>query len=385
MLRHKRDRHGHHVAHTGGPQLTDRVVCVRPKPLDGTNAALVRERVVVHVPEPAQLRHHRAHRGLRLLLIRVAERLNILLREPMRGEEDGRLRAIGVRVALFADEPRECRHVPGASVPRGDHHGAHLSQLLVSVEHALEKSERRARGGDGELRVEGQHYEAAHAVRLDRLERLLRERVPVPHRHVRLRLDASPCERCLERTPLLERRRELRRAAADGSVSLAALRRARARDDERERAVEPREERGQRDDLRVGEEIVQEGLDVFEAVGPAEVEQHHADVDRLRWREVRTRGARRGRVCEHRTRTGGRPPPLHHCRSCRAASGASESSRELCRREPSAACGTQQQGRQQQPRHRGRHDPIQARTVMIAEDESRGKPCTSQIELEVYA
>ena len=62
--------------------------------------------------------------------------------------------------------------------------------------------------------------------------------------------------RCLQRLTLLDGGGELRRATADGGVALAARRRARLRDYRRDRAVEPAEGGRQRDDLRVGEEVV---------------------------------------------------------------------------------------------------------------------------------
>eukprot|EP00964_Phaeocystis_antarctica_P027548 scaffold15548_cov40-Phaeocystis_antarctica.AAC.1 len=61
--------------------------------------------------------------------------------------------------------------------------GAEADGLLVRVELLLEHAQARARGGDGELRVERQHDEPFDAVALDRLERVRGERVPVPHRH----------------------------------------------------------------------------------------------------------------------------------------------------------------------------------------------------------
>eukprot|EP00966_Prymnesium_polylepis_P073991 1717016-Prymnesium_polylepis.1 len=70
--------------------------------------------------------------------------------------------------------------------------------------------------------TEWQHNEPLDAVVLDLLERLLRVRMPVPHRHVVLGAHPALGKRRLKRFPLLDGRRKLGRAAADGGVPLFA-------------------------------------------------------------------------------------------------------------------------------------------------------------------
>mmetsp|Transcript_13764 Transcript_13764/g.35432 ORF Transcript_13764/g.35432 Transcript_13764/m.35432 type:complete len:425 (+) Transcript_13764:400-1674(+) len=272
VLRDERDGHCDHLGDAAGAELADLVVRVRLQPLDRSHLGLVRQRVVVRVPHRAQLGHDCRDCVLCLCLVRVAKLLDVRLGKPVRGEEDVRLVDRLECVALLLDQPRESRHVTGARVPRGDDDGTHLPELLVIVIYALEKPQRGAGGGDRELRVERQHDQPAHAVSLDRFQRLLRVRVPVAHRYVRLGLHPACRQGRIERLPLGDSGGKLRRAAADGRVALTTGRSTRARDDVRERPVHPRQKGGERDDLGIGEEVIQERLNIIEAVWPTEVE-----------------------------------------------------------------------------------------------------------------
>ena len=145
-------------------------------------------------------------------------------RKPVRREEDVGGGRVVELVALVRDEPRERRDVALPVVPGGDDHVLELSELLVGVEYALEQAEARAGGGDRELRVQRQHHQPLDPVRLDRLQRVLRVRRPVPHGHVRASAHPPRGEGLLDGLALRDRRRQLRRAAADRRVPLPAAR-----------------------------------------------------------------------------------------------------------------------------------------------------------------
>mmetsp|Transcript_1170 Transcript_1170/g.2847 ORF Transcript_1170/g.2847 Transcript_1170/m.2847 type:complete len:450 (-) Transcript_1170:208-1557(-) len=273
VLRDEADGHHYQLLDALRAQLADLVVCVRLEPRHGAHLALVGEREVIRVAHAAQLGHDELARGFDLVFVRVAQVLHVLERQAVRREEDMRRGRVVEALAPVGDQPRHRGDVPLAVVPRGDHHVAHLPQLAVLVVLALEQPQARARGGDGELRVERQHDEPLDPVALDLLERLLGVRVPVAHRDVRLGGDAPLLQRLLKRLTLLDGRGELWRASADGCVPLLTGGRTRSRDRLGDRAVQPLRPRGERDDLRVGEQVVQEGLDLVERVRAAQVEE----------------------------------------------------------------------------------------------------------------
>lgn len=66
------------------------------------------------------------------------------------------------------------------------------------------------------------------------------------------------------------------RSSPDGVVGLSRLGSAPFGYDERHEGLEGREEGGEADNVRVGEEVVEEALDVFARFGPAQVEQEDA-------------------------------------------------------------------------------------------------------------
>mmetsp|Transcript_37921 Transcript_37921/g.83472 ORF Transcript_37921/g.83472 Transcript_37921/m.83472 type:complete len:245 (+) Transcript_37921:1183-1917(+) len=195
----------------------------------------------------------------------------------MRREEDVRRRRIGESVATLRDQPRDRIDVALAVVPCRNDDILHLAQLLVGVVLGLEEAQARAGRGYGELRVEWQHHKPVDRVTLDVCQGLLGEGVPVAHADVGLDArQTARLEGLLERLALLDGGRELRRSSADGLVALAARGSSRSGDDPREGAVGPLEEGGERDDLGVGEEVVQKGLDLVEGVRSTKVEQQHA-------------------------------------------------------------------------------------------------------------
>mmetsp|Transcript_76851 Transcript_76851/g.152405 ORF Transcript_76851/g.152405 Transcript_76851/m.152405 type:complete len:306 (+) Transcript_76851:409-1326(+) len=69
---HERNGDCHHLGDALGAELSYHVVGVRPEPLNGADARLVGEGVVVAVAQITQPRHHERDRRLRLRLVRVS-------------------------------------------------------------------------------------------------------------------------------------------------------------------------------------------------------------------------------------------------------------------------------------------------------------------------
>ena len=154
----------------------------------------------------------------------------------------------------------------------------HLAlEILVVSEDLLEQSQRRSAGADAELRIQREHHQLRDAVRLDLLHGVLGKGLPVAHAHVHLRVLALPEERLAKRARLLVGDAAKGRAAADGLVRLAGFRRAGVTEERGEGRLEELQRAGKADDVRVGEEIVEERLDVGELFRSAEVEEEDPD------------------------------------------------------------------------------------------------------------
>ena len=150
----------------------------------------------------------------------------------------------------------------------------HLAlEILVIPEDLLEQSQRRSAGADAELRIQREHHQLRDAICLDLLHGVLGEGFPVAHAHVHLRLLALSEEGVAKRARLLVGDAAKGRASADGLVRLAGFWCAGVTEKRGEGRLEELQRAGKADDVWVGEEIVEERLDVVELFRSAEVEE----------------------------------------------------------------------------------------------------------------
>ena len=232
-----------------------------------------------------EVRKHAPHRGLRLAHVGVA-RVHEPLGQAVGAEEEGHLVA-----GLDRERVERLRHRVGQGIEIAGLFGIAVDALdpkasapLGPGQDAAELTLGRPGGGLRVVGVEGEGHDALDAFGREGPQRLLGARLPVAHGDGHPDPVAVAIQAGFEGPGLLAGEAELRRAAADGGVVAPDGGPAELGDQPGEERLHPRAE-GQLDDVAIGEEVDEEGLDVGQGVRTAEVEEQdpcllHGPLDR---------------------------------------------------------------------------------------------------------
>ena len=167
--------------------------------------------------------------------------------------------------------------IGGVLVKPFDHVNAGIP--AVGMETARPFIQAAAGGGLGVLRIERQQHQIVGSVLLHLVDRLFGEGVPVTHRDGDARVEVV-AEFGLERRRLPPGVLEDRAAAADFRVVMRHVFGTGCGDQPRQ-GLAGDACKWEIDDVGIAEQVVQERLDIFQAIGPTELKENHPEFHNL--------------------------------------------------------------------------------------------------------
>ena len=246
------------------------------EPFHRAHAALVSERVGIDVAQiPLQPLHDQQGAGLDLVLVGIAGLLHITLGHAVGTEEHVGPGRVAGGTDLAGDQASHGVDVAGVVIPTADAADRQPTEGRITLTQPLQFPETGAARADRELGIKRQHHHLLHAVGLDVGNGRFGEGMPVAHRHVGGGLHAPLAQGALQFAGLLLRDPPQGGTAADRAIGRLGLAAAQGADQPSQGLLEGRDR--QPDDLRIGEQVVEEGPHVLDPFRPAEVQKHHPD------------------------------------------------------------------------------------------------------------